>query len=63
MNLRRQRTLFIVINKNFKLRNKEKLTRGKYKLKLGIPKSNQPTFAKRSRRSNGRKIWNTLPHH
>ena len=63
MNFRRQRTLVIVIYKTFKLRNTEKLTCGKYNLNLGIPKPNQTFFAKRSLRSYGPKIWNTLPYH
>ena len=56
MNLRRQRTLCIEIyttlnklnpgymNDIYKLRNTDRLTQGKYKLNLEIPKVNQTTF-------------------
>ena len=51
------------MNDIFKLRNTDRLTRERYKRNLGIRKSNQATFGKRSLRSYGSKIWNALPYH
>ena len=75
MDLRRQGTLCIEIYKTLnksnscymndiiKLRNTDRLTRGKYKLNLEIPKLNQATFGTKSLKSYGPKIWNALPYH
>ena len=51
------------MNDIFKLRNTDRLTRERYKRNLGIRKSNQATFGKRSLRSYGSKIRNALPYH
>ena len=68
MNLRRQRRLCIEIyntlnklnpsymNDSFKLRNTDKLTPEKYKLKLGIPKPCPSHFEAGNLRSHGPKI-------
>ena len=75
MDLRRQGTLCIEIYKTLnksnpcymndiiKLRNTDRLTRGKYKLNLEIPKLIQATFGTKSLKSYGLKIWNALPYH
>ena len=48
----------------FVMRNTDKLTYGKYKLSLEIPKPNQSTFRTRGLRSYGQKIMEcfTLPY-
>ena len=75
MNLRKQRTLCIKIDKTlnklnpgymndiFKLRNTNRLTPEKYRLNIEIPKSNQVTFGTRRLRSYGPKIRHFLPDH
>ena len=47
----------------FKLRNTDRLTQGKHKLNLEIPKPNQATFRTRSLMSYGPKKWDPLPYH
>ena len=51
------------MNDIFKLRNTDRLTREKYRLKLEIPKPNQTTLGTRSLMGYGPKIWNALPCH
>ena len=51
------------MNDIFKLRNTDRLTREKYKLKLEISTPYQATFATRSLGSYGPKTWNALPYH
>ena len=50
-------------NDVFKFRNTERLTREKCKLNLKLPMLSQAIFEKRSPRSYGSKIWNTLSCH
>ena len=49
------------MNDIFKLRNTDRLTRERYKRNLGIRKSNQATFGKRSLRSYVQKYG--MPYH
>ena len=45
----------------FEKRDENQVTRGRYKLNLNIPRRNQLTFAAKSLKFYGPKIWNTQP--
>ena len=45
----------------FEVKTNNRIVRGKYKLTLNIPRTNQVTFGTNSLKSYGPKIWNALP--
>ena len=53
----------LYVNKIFKFRETSRAVRSNYKLNLDVPAINEVSFADKSLRNYGPKIWNSLPFH